>query len=143
MAKNQVNVNYLNQSYEAKKRGIDWQFTYESWVSWWGSDYKYRGKGKGKLQMCRYNDTGPYHPDNCYKATQEQNLKDFYAKGEKRDQWYNNMMKTAESRRKPVVIEGTEFESITAAAKHYNMTNEGVGYRVKSKSPRFTEWKWK
>lgn len=139
--KNQVNVNYLNQSYEAAKRGIEWQFTYESWVAWWGDDYKYRGKGKGKLQMCRYNDTGPYSPSNCYKATHEQNLKDFYKQGIKREQWYTNMMKTAVKRRKAVVTPDGEFKSLREAAKHYKMTPEGVGYRIKT--PKWDEWKWK
>ena len=131
--RNQVNVNYLNQSYEAVKRGIAWEFTYETWVAWWGNDYKYRGKGKGKLQMCRFNDTGPYSPTNCYKATHEQNLKDFYKQGVKREQWYNNMMKTAVKRRKAVVTPDGNFESLKAAATHYNVTPEAINYRIKNK----------
>ena len=143
MPRNQINVNYLNQSYEARKRGVDWQYTYDTWVAWWGDDYKFRGKGKGKLQMCRYNDTGPYHPDNCYKATHEQNLKDFYAKGVKREQWYNGMMKTAAKRRKPCIVEGVEFESRNALARHYNISPERAAYRLSATSHQFRHWQWK
>jgi hypothetical protein len=140
LPRNQVNVNFLNQKYEAIKRGIDWQFSYDTWVEWWGDDYQHRGKGKGKLQMCRYNDTGPYSPTNTYKATQEQNLKDFYTKGVKRKQWYNNMMKTAITRRKPVEIDNEIFESVRSAAGVLGITPEAVSWRVNSKN--FPEYRW-
>jgi hypothetical protein len=138
MPRNQKNSNYLNQSYEARKRGIDWQFTYTTWCEFWGDDYQCRGKGKNKLQMCRYNDTGPYSPDNCYKATHSDNIKDFYISGIKREQWYENMMKTAITRRKPVMTPAGEFESLRAAALHYNLTPEGIGYRCKTAT--FPDW---
>ena len=64
---------YNNQKTHAKLRGIDWQFTYESWLIWWGDDLVNRGKNPDQLCMARFNDTGPYHPDNVRKATTSEN----------------------------------------------------------------------
>ena len=64
---------YHNQKVRAKRRGIEWQFTLESWIVWWGDDLAKRGSKKGCLVMARYNDEGPYHPDNCRKLTVEEN----------------------------------------------------------------------
>lgn len=68
---------YYNQYYNAytcaKQRGIEWHFTYESWIEWWGDDIVKRGPYKGQLVMARNNDIGPYHPDNVYKSTSSDN----------------------------------------------------------------------
>lgn len=64
---------YHNQKANAKYRNIDWQFTYEEWLDWWGTDIEKRGRGKGKLCMARIGDAGPYHPNNCYKSSYEDN----------------------------------------------------------------------
>jgi NUMOD3 motif len=65
---------YRDQKYQAKKRGLDFNFTYEEWLDWWGEDITKRGHCKGNLVMSRYGDIGPYHPDNVFKNTQEQNI---------------------------------------------------------------------
>jgi hypothetical protein len=68
---------YLDQKYQARVRGIDWQFdSYEEWIQWWGDDITKRGKRKGNLVMARYGDVGPYHPDNVFKCTTGQNISD-------------------------------------------------------------------
>lgn len=64
---------YHEQKNGAQKRGIDWQFTYDEWINWWGDDINKRGRYKGQLVMARYGDTGPYHPNNVRKATKEEN----------------------------------------------------------------------
>lgn len=58
---------------DAKRRGIEWQFTFESWLDWWGSDIVNRGPGPGQLVMARTGDIGPYHPSNVRKATTAEN----------------------------------------------------------------------
>ena len=69
---------YYNQYYNAyqcaKQRGIDWQFTYDTWINWWGNDIVNRGPYSGQLVMARTRDQGPYHPDNVRKATCNENL---------------------------------------------------------------------
>ena len=67
---------YMTQRLNASRRNIDWQFTYEEWLDWWGDDIINRGRGKHKLCMARIGDTGPYNPDNVYKTTLENNVKD-------------------------------------------------------------------
>ena len=64
---------YHKQKYRAKERGIDWEFTFETWVEWWGDDFNKRGRMG--LHMARIGDEGPYSPDNCIKATASDNLK--------------------------------------------------------------------
>jgi hypothetical protein len=67
---------YNVQRLTAAKRNIDWHFTYDTWIEWWGEDIINRGKSKGQLVMARYSDTGPYHPDNVRKATTGENVKE-------------------------------------------------------------------
>jgi hypothetical protein len=64
---------YYNAYYCAKKRNIDWHFTYDTWINWWGEDITNRGTYKGQLVMARNGDIGPYHPDNVRKATCSEN----------------------------------------------------------------------
>ena len=65
---------YASQRKAAENRGIDWQFTYEEWVNWWGDDFDKRGKSSESLVMARKGDVGPYHPDNVDKKTAAENL---------------------------------------------------------------------
>jgi hypothetical protein len=67
---------YYTQMWTAKKRGIEWNFTYDSWLDWWGADIINRGRNKGQLVMARYGDIGPYHPDNVRKLPVEENIKE-------------------------------------------------------------------
>lgn len=61
------------QKCTAKRRGIEFLFTRSEWLTWWGTDFDKRGLEGTDLCMCRYNDTGPYSPDNTYKATRAEN----------------------------------------------------------------------
>lgn len=64
---------YRMQKRHAKRRGVEFALTYEQWLYWWGEDLPLRGRGIGKLQMCRFMDTGPYALHNIYKSTHEEN----------------------------------------------------------------------
>lgn len=72
---------YSRQRLRAIERGIQWLFTFETWVSWWGDAYVKRGRRSGQLIMGRYGDVGPYSPFNCYKTTPAENVKDNYRGG--------------------------------------------------------------
>jgi hypothetical protein len=73
---------YDNAKYHAIHiRNIDWQFTYDTWVEWWGEDITKRGPYKGQLVMARNGDIGPYHPDNVHKVTSTENHKERKANG--------------------------------------------------------------
>ncbi len=69
---------YSNQKAHAKSRGIEFLFTFEEWLDWWGDDFEQRGKDG--LMMCRYNDEGAYEPSNVYKGTALDNSKDRWEK---------------------------------------------------------------
>jgi hypothetical protein len=71
-------MNVLKEKYNTQRRGaiargIEWQFTFDEWVDWWGDDIINRGHHKGKLVMARHGDRGPYHPNNVRKALAEEN----------------------------------------------------------------------
>lgn len=71
----QIKRRYASQKANAKRRGIDWQFTLETWVAFWGDDLDRRGSGHDRLCMQRFGDSGPYHPDNVRKGYAMQNAK--------------------------------------------------------------------
>jgi len=109
---------YMMQRLHAGYRRIDWQFTFDEWLAWWGDDITNRGRNNGKLVMARYNDTGPYHPDNVRKATKNQNSKEKH--------WG-----------KPVSAEGQLFDSLTNAAKHFDVTVEAIRFRIKTRPDEY------
>ena len=58
--------NYASQKCSAKKRGIDFNLTYDEWYDFWIKSGKahLRGRGTDKYCMARHNDTGPYELGN-------------------------------------------------------------------------------
>ena len=64
---------YKSQRHGAKRRGIEWQFTFQTWIEFWGADWERRGVGPDKLCMQRYHDKGPYSPQNCVKDVPKRN----------------------------------------------------------------------
>jgi hypothetical protein len=65
---------FIAQRDNAKRRGIEWQFTFEQWIEWWGNDLSKRGRKADDLCMARFGDKGPYAPGNCFKQTMKENL---------------------------------------------------------------------
>lgn len=101
-----------------KERGIEWHFTFDEWLDWWGDDIVNRGREKGKLVMARYNDTGPYHPDNVKKITVSENAREGHTHSPR-------------DLRKPFVAEGKEYPSLNEAAKSYNITYQALQFRMR------------
>lgn len=70
------------QRWRCHQRGIEFRFAYKEWVSWWEDALAQRGpgairgKGRGKLGMCRFGDRGAYEPGNVYCGTQVDNSND-------------------------------------------------------------------
>ena len=60
---------FLMQRQHAKQRGIEFLFEFQEWLDWWGDDFANRGCKVGQLVMARFNDEGPYAPDNVTKVT--------------------------------------------------------------------------
>jgi hypothetical protein len=76
---NKFNKAFHNQKDRAKKRGIEFLFTFKEWKQWWIDTGKWemRGKFKGCYQMCRNNDSGPYASWNVYCATISDNRREY------------------------------------------------------------------
>jgi len=124
---------YNGQKANARRRNIDWQFTYESWLEWWGEDIVNRGLSKDQLVMCRKGDQGPYNPDNCFKASQSQNAKD----ASLTEKFKLGRIVTVEKRKIPVQTPYGRFESIKEAAEHYSVHPTTILKRIKYKSAEY------
>lgn len=72
-ARNPKRKAWLTHRAHAKARSIEFVFTFEAWLQWWGDDYDKRGRGGDDLCMGRKGDTGPYEIGNVYKTTIREN----------------------------------------------------------------------
>jgi hypothetical protein len=69
---------YLQIMRRARDRGVDWQMSFEEWMTVWleSGHWLQRGKGRGRYNMSRINDTGPYAVDNVFIQLHEENARD-------------------------------------------------------------------
>jgi hypothetical protein len=70
---------YYNQHKQsAKRRGIAWEFTYETWWKVWEDSGKWEQRGckAGQYCMRRKDDVGPYSPDNVFIGSVVDNNRD-------------------------------------------------------------------
>src|SRR4051812_35125921 len=69
---------FEGQRRNAKRRGIPFLFTPETWWAWWQEDDRWpkRGRRRDGLVMCRKGDVGPYSPENVYCSTLVGNFAD-------------------------------------------------------------------
>lgn len=124
---------YNHQKARAYGRNIPWQFTYDSWLAWWGNDIDKRGLGKDQLVMCRKGDQGPYHPDNCYKASQSQNAKD----ASLTEKFRLGRISCAKKHEIPVQTPDGKFDSIIKAAHYYNVHGSTILKRIKNHPTKY------
>ena len=61
-----IKARYTQQLCAARKRNIEWLFTFETWWKMWeeSGQWSNRGRKSGQYCMARKGDTGPYGPDN-------------------------------------------------------------------------------
>lgn len=77
IAKNPKHWAWCCQKQAAKRRGIEFNFTLDEWIEWWGDDWDRRGRCKKELVMARYNDEGAYEINNIYKTTTAENVSEY------------------------------------------------------------------
>ena len=107
----------------SKKRGIEFQFSFEEWYNWWLSNGIDKNQptvstNSNTLCMCRFNDEGPYSVDNVYCATISQNSKDATPIPH-------------DGKKKRLQTPKGIFESRIAAAQAYHLDPAAITYRVK------------
>jgi len=147
MTRKQLRIKYGNQRKSAKERGIDWQFTFESWILWWGEDIYLRGPHKGQLVMARYGDVGPYHPDNVRKITCTENAQECWTGRKhstdtltKMSQAQKGKIVSAETKQRQSENSGKkkaiqtplgQFDSLVKAAKYHGVTTKTIRCKIK------------
>jgi hypothetical protein len=77
---------YWGHKYGAKKRGIEFTFSFDEWCAWWeshlGADWQSkRGARVGLYVMARNGDRGPYSPGNVRCILHSENLSERGANG--------------------------------------------------------------
>ena len=77
MDRSTARLRYSAQKNGARRRGIEWKFTFEQWLEWWGEDLDHRGCARDKLQMQRKLDRGAYEPGNCVKGYPKDNSRTY------------------------------------------------------------------
>jgi hypothetical protein len=157
-----IRTAFLQQRRDSKARGIEFKFTYDDWINWWGEDILHRGISSGdKLVMARYGDIGCYEPNNCYKSTSSDNvrLSSLRATPYKRtlkhrenvSRVHKGKIITLEHRQaistklkgkqthnaKKIITPIGEFASRRQAAKHYNVSPTAIGHWLKTKPQEF------
>lgn len=55
---------YNDQMQQARRRGIEWLFTFEQWWAIWEPHWHLRGRRRGQYMMARHGDVGAYAPWN-------------------------------------------------------------------------------
>jgi hypothetical protein len=136
---------------DAKRRGIEFLFTFEEWWAWWQQDDRWsrRGRGGDKLVMARNGDVGPYAPWNVHCCTYAENQAEIT-----RESYVARGTKSAVTRRKTnnfnlavrgaghpnsrsVITPDGEFESGLLAAEHYGISGPGLYYRINQGWPGY------
>jgi hypothetical protein len=116
---------YYAQYTRALARNIEWHFTFESWLAWWGEDYQYRGRTKGKLVMARRGDQGPYNIDNCIKLTCGENVSQAQ-KGKTLSQEQRDILKQFAGRKSAEAYRKSSLKQ-TGKVKHNTNSKEQIG----------------
>ena len=82
-----IRLRYRSQKCSASKRNIPWNFTFETWLEWWGNDITNRGREKDQLVMARHGDIGPYEVNNVKKLTNAENAGDAHRGRTQSTEW--------------------------------------------------------
>jgi hypothetical protein len=146
---------FNNHRVDARRRGIEFLFTFEEWWAWWQVDNRWENRGRGANQfvMARHGDQGPYAPWNVRCTTARENTQ------EKDRDKFRESVRQAHARRKasglqeplavrgsghprskPVITPAGKFESGWLAADHHGLDRNCLYHRIKS--PNFPEYRW-
>lgn len=119
MTKDKFRQGYTRSKADAKRRGIEFLFTFEEWKQWWVDTGKWelRGRNSGCYQMCRNNDIGPYAIGNVYCDTIESNSKLPHVGARHRPEWAQKIGNSL--RGKPKSAEHAKAIAVSHLGKRY------------------------
>lgn len=87
-----MRAKYTRQMWNAKRRDIKWDISFEKWCQIWQDSGKWeeRGRGPGGYVMARRDDTGAYSAENVEIQSLSENRKTSWAvrKSEVKDPFY-------------------------------------------------------
>ena len=72
----EIRQKYNTHKSNAKKRGIEFDLTFDEWWDIWNGHFSQRGRVSGCMQMCRTGDAGGYELGNVRIDTIEANQKE-------------------------------------------------------------------
>jgi hypothetical protein len=128
---------YRNQKSNAKRRGIAWEFTYDTWLEKWEESGKLALRGSTDEKpyvMCRLGDVGPYSYENTRIDTMANNSKEAL-----RIRYENHIYPIPSNRNKgrpfdtgkTITINGITYPTITKAARSLKILRTTLIYRLK------------
>jgi hypothetical protein len=122
----QAKIRYNNHKQTAKCRGIEFNFTFDSWYSWWlsnGVDKNFTtGNSASTPCMCRYNDIGAYDIANVYLGNKSNNMKYWCSN--------NDTSLGNNSNAKAIKTPQGVFDTCTQAAQAYNKSRKWIYRRI-------------
>jgi len=118
---------YQGHQWNAKRRNIVFNMTFDEWYAWWlaqgiDKNISQGPKGPTTLCMCRYNDTGPYQIGNIYCDTISGNVK---------SQRQNRISNPPKKKGKKIMTPDGLFPTRKDAALFYNIKATSLGDRMK------------
>jgi hypothetical protein len=90
----------------AKVRQIDFQLTFDEWLSIWQQSGKWhlRGRGTGTYVMSRVNDAGPYAVGNVFIQSNAQNITDAKNTGRRKGSTHSEETKRMYSKQRKGIV---------------------------------------
>lgn len=134
-----MKVKFIRQRCNARRRKIEWLFTFEEWIDKWEQSGKWeqRGRKKDQYVMCRFNDEGPYSYDNTRIDTCNNNNVEAN-KTKYKNHVYKVKVKSQRGRGRPqdsgksVTINGVTYPTVTKASKELKVPRTTLNYRLQT-----------
>ncbi len=120
-----------NQKKDRLGNPVEFRISFEDWIKIWldSGHWFDRGASTGKYVMSRHNDIGHYEVGNVSIKLHSENISEGH-RGLKATNHQKKQSSLANSKKVSTPL--GQFESRTTAAKHYNITPEGMGVRITS-----------
>ena len=124
----QANYRYNQHKGTAIKRGIEWLFTFDTWLATWKASghYDEMGNRKGQYCMARTNDEGPYSPDNVRVTTTEDNHREAVLSTRKHTSIENQPNKYSFRKGHKPWNAGKEYNATPSMKKHLDRIHQAA-----------------